>query len=86
MKAFHVPGPILGSRSLNGGLLDVTTLWVIKGETTDKVRHSYGYGTIEQCKAAYHKPTDSNTVVLGIGQTVMSDGSVLYNHICNVWD
>jgi len=86
METRQVPGPVLNITNNSKGRLDITTHWVIKGVTTDKIRHSYGYGTIDQSRRAYSKPTDSNTVVLGIAKTVMSNGLELFNHVCNVWD
>ena len=86
MRTTQIPGPVLNITNNSKGLLDITTHWIIKGVLTDKIRHTYGYGTIEQCQHAYSKPTDSNIVVLGIERTIMSNGIELFNHVCNVWD
>ena len=86
MKTTNVQGPILNITNNSKGLLDLTTNWIIQGVVTDKIRHTYGYGTIEQCRAAYNKPTDSNIVILGIERTIMSNGIELFNYVCNIWD
>jgi len=82
-QTVKIPGRILERETLNCGCKRIATNWVIKGEETASIRHTFGYDTVEDAKRV---ELSSNTVVVGFNRYQFDDGTELFELAVNCWN